>query len=317
MASFYRREVLQQAWAIIWRKKYLWFIAFFAGLASYGGEVNFLFRKFNAVTTFQQYLVALRDLFVEGKAQTYLHQFTRVFSQSPGSVLGYLGVGFVILIVGLWLMFTSQGAVIRIIGRTQDKKASDFFDGIATGAEKFWSIVQVNIIGVLLGWAGWIIVAGLPATIFFLSGQVAWASAARVGAVVSVLISAIITLLVQYSTAGLVLRDLSPIPALSDSWKLFRRNIAVSIEMALIIFLINLGVLVITFGIFDVLGLFFSAVGLIILLVLVAIEFAALSAFSLSAWTILYQKLLTGGVNSKIGQWTTQLVSFTKPKPSA
>ncbi len=314
MASFYRREVLQQAWAIIWRKKYLWFIAFFGGLASYGGEVNFLFRKFNAVATFQSYLVAIRKLFVEGKAQTYLHQFTHVFQQAPGVILGYLGVGLAILVIGLWLMFVSQGAVIRIVGRSQEKKSSDFLDGVATGAEKFWAIVQLNIIAVLLGWAGWIIVAGLPATIYFLSGQVAWAEIARVGAVVSVLLSAIITLVTQYSTAAVILRGLSPVPALADSWKLFRRNVAVSIEMALIIFLINLGILVVSFGIFDAFGLFFSAAGLITLLVLIAVEFGALSAFNLSAWTILYQKLVAGRVNSKIGEWTTQLASFAKNK---
>ncbi len=314
MASFYRREVLQQAWAIIWRRKFLWFIGFFAGFATYGGEVNFLFRKFNAVTTFQQYLIALRGLFVEGKAQTYVHRFESVFTQTPWTVLGYVGVALVIIVVGLWLMFVSQGAIMRIVGRSQEKKATGFFDGISTASEKFWSIVQVNIIGLLLGWGAWIIVAGLPAVIYFSSGHTAWAGVARVGVIASTLASTVITLLMQYATAAIVLRDLKPLAAMADSWRLFSRNILVSLEMAIVIFLINLGVLLVTFGIYDVLGLLYSVAGFIILLFLIAIEFAALSAFSLSAWTIMYQKLVAGSAHSKIGEWTTQIVNFSTKK---
>lgn len=314
MASIYRREVLQQALAIIWRKKYLWFIAFFAGLASYGGEINFLFRKLNAVTTFQTYLVAVRSVFVEGKAHPYLQQFQSVFQQSPGSVIGYVVLVMAMLAVIFWLMFVSEGALMRIVGRTQEKKTNSFFDGISTGTEKFWSIIQVNVIGLLFGWATWIVVAGLPATIYFVSGNAAWSEVARVGAIISVVASAVISLVIQYATAGIVLRNLTAMQSVIDSWRLFRRNWLVSLEMAIIIFLVNLLVLIVTFGIYDVLGLFFSVTGLIILFSLLAIEFAALSAFSYSAWTIMYLQLVSGSAHSKIGEWTTQLVNFSNKK---
>lgn len=314
MASFYRREVLQEALGIIWRKKYLWFIAFFAGLASYGGEVNFLFRKFNAVATFQQYLVAIRSVFVEGKARPYIEQFQNVIHSAPGTVIGYVGLMVAIVIVGLWLMFVSQGAIMRIVGRTQEKKSATFFDGVAAGTEKFWSIIQVNIMGLLIGWASWIVVAGIPASIYFVSANTAWSEVARVGAVISVFASAIIGLVIQYATAGIVLRDLKFMASLSDSWKLFRRNWLVSIEMALIVFFVNMFVLITTIGIYDVLGFLYSLPGLITFFILLAVEFAALSAFSFAAWTILYQKLLAGGARSKIGEWTTQLVNFSNKK---
>ncbi len=317
MASFYRREVLQQAWAIIWRKKFLWFIGFFAGLASYGGEVNVLYHKFNAVDTFQTYLIKIREVFVDGTAHPYIEKFQFIFHQAPGAVMGYIGIVLAILVIGFWLLFISQVAIIRIVGRSQEKKSTGFLDGVSVATEKFWRVVQMYIIGVLLGWGAWILIAGLPAVIFFASGHVAWAYVAKYGTIFSTVISAVVTLVVQYSTAGIVLRDLQPVAALVDSWKLFKKNILVSIEMAAIIFVINFGVVLVTFGIYDVLGLLYSVAGFIILLLLVAVEFSILSAFSYASWTILYQKLVSGSAKSKIGEWTTQLASFTNNKREA
>ena len=36
------RTIFRQSVAVIWKRKYLWLLAFFAGLSAYGGEVNFI-----------------------------------------------------------------------------------------------------------------------------------------------------------------------------------------------------------------------------------------------------------------------------------
>ncbi len=314
MSSFYRREVLQQALGIVWRKKYLWFIGLFAGLTTYGGEVNFLFRKYNTVATFQKLLRTIRSLFFEGQIQPYLRKIDQVWSADAWRVLLYVLLVVLLALFVVWLMVVSQAALMRIVGRTYQKKSASFFDGIAVGATKFWTLLQMNVFALLLGWGLWILITGVPASIYLINGLPVWGLVAHIGSIVAVIISAIIAFLVQFATASVVLQGTSLMVAIVESWRLFRNNILVSIEMAIIIFALNLGVLLVVFGTTALLIQPFSVGGLLGIIAVVAVEYAVMSAFSFAAWTIIYLKLTEGKAESKIGRWTTQLVSFTKPK---
>ena len=56
------RGLFARAVAVIWKRKYLWLLAFFGGLSAYGGEVNFLFQKLNTATSLQGFLDGIRTL---------------------------------------------------------------------------------------------------------------------------------------------------------------------------------------------------------------------------------------------------------------
>lgn len=314
MASFYRREILQQALTMIWRKKYLWWLGLFAGLATYGGEINFLLNKYDTVARFRKILSAIRNLFFEGQAQVFLQQLHRVWTTDAGRLLAYLAVAVLLVVFIFWLMLVSQGALIRITGRVNQKKATSFLDGIATSSGKFWTLVQLNIMAALLGWGLLVLLAGVPAAIYLINGLPAWSLVAHITTIVSVVVSAMIAFLVQYATAGIVLRDQTLMVAIIQSWRLFRQNLLVSVEMAVIIFLLNLATLFVVLGVTVLLVSPFSVAGLLTILIIIAIEYAIMSAFSFAAWTITYLRLVEGSAESKIGRWTTQLVNFTKPK---
>ncbi|MBI5467447.1 MAG: hypothetical protein HY975_04545 [Candidatus Kerfeldbacteria bacterium] len=314
MTSFYRREVLQQALSIIWRKKYLWFIALFAGISTYGGEVNFLFSKYNTIATFQNFLRTIRSLFLEQQIQPYLQKIQSIWGTDSGRISLYLLLSLLVTAFIIWLMIVSQAAIVRIVGRTSQKKNTGFFDGVATGTMKFWDLVQMNIIAFLFGWGLWVLITATPAAIYLINGVQVWATIANIGTVVTVIFSAIIAFLIQFATASMVLQSTPLIPAIVESWRLFRRNVLVCLEMAVIIFALNLGVLLVTFGVTILLIQPYSVGGLLTLIAVMALEYAVMTAYSFAAWTIVYQKLVEGKAESKIGRWTNQLVNFTKPK---
>ena len=65
---------------------------------------------------------------------------------------------------------------------------------------------------------------------------------------------------------------------------------------------------------------FFSAYtlgGFLTIVACISVLYAILSAFSLSAWTIYYLKLVAGQTPSKLAQWTNRLANFAGQKRAA
>ncbi len=320
MASFYRRQILNNAFAIVWQKKYLWFIAFFAGLTSYGGEVNFLLRKLDGTSEFQAYLVTIRNLIVEGKFATFMQALRNAFTSSTLQMLGILMVILIMALVIAWLIIVSQGALVRIMGRTILKKPTSFFDGLTTGITKFWSIFQISLIALLAGWAAWIILAGLPSAIYLLNGAAVWSNIAVWGSYLTIPISLMIAFLVQYAIGWIVLQESNVVEAMKNSWTMFRSNFWISIEMAILVFLVQMAVFVVITAVafFMIYSLFTESLTawstFTIVMAMFAFELAILSAYGYAAWTTVFLKLLEGKQESKIGRWVGQLMTSAGPK---
>ncbi len=318
MASFYRREVLQQALAIIWRKKYLWFLGLFAGLVAHGGEPDLLFRSTNSISWLQDNLGGLREVVQSGEADAFLNQLKSFFTTYPANALGFVGAIGLTLVAIFWLVIVSQAALVRIIGRTAEKKPTSLFEGLAAGAERFWPLVGVNVITKLFTWSLWIILAGLPAIAYFVTGERAWIVTFSLGSLlVTVPLSVLVSFLSKYAIAFITLADASVIDGLRRAWNLFRANWLVSIELAILVYAINLGAVIVVAGVtlllFQTIASFTE---FFILVFVLALAHAWISAFSYSAWTITYQKLLAGKGESKIGAWTTRLTNFLETKKS-
>lgn len=318
MTSFYRRQILQEALSIVWRKKYLWFIGFFAGLVSFGGEADFFFRNVNAIDQLQKYLIAIRETVKAGQADFFFHQVRQFITQNPSTALSYLAILVLLLAVFVWLIITSQATLIRITGRTSQKKSTGLFDGLAAGSMKFWPLVTINVIGKLFVWAVWLILAGIPAIVYFMNGQFIWAVLTSLGwFLVTIPFSIIISFLMKYAAAYIVLRDEAAVQSLRDGWKLFRGNWLVSLELAFLVYLFNLVVSVVVAGVALLFIQPFTPIGLTSLLVVLAIVLGFVSSFSYAAWTLVFLKLVEGKAESKIERWTTNLVNFAGPKKIA
>jgi len=315
MIQFSRREVLQQALDLIWRKKFLWWLGFFAGLATYNGQADFLFKNINAVDSMQQYLVAVRDVVKSGQADSFFHLIRDFFVSQPAIAFSYLFLIILIALIILWLIIVSQAALVRIVGRSVEKKTSGIFDGLAVAGERFWPLFTINVIAKLFTWGLWVLLAGIPAIIYYLNGTFAWAVTMSIGwFLISVPLSIVISFLILYSSAYIILQGLPPLPAIRQAWKLFKDNWLVTLEIAGLIYLFNIVVSFIVTAVAFYTIQPYSWTGLGLLLFVLALELSFLSAFSYTAWTIVFQKLQTGRPESKIGQWTTRLVNLASPK---
>lgn len=316
MASFYRREIIQQALSIIWRKKYLWFLGLFAGLVAHGGEPDLLFRSTNSITWLQDNVTALRDVVQSGDADQFFRQLQSFFTTYPANAIGFVGAILLTLIAIFWLVIVSQAALVRIIGRTAEKKPTSMFEGLAAGAGRFWPLVGVNVITKLFTWALWIILAGLPAIAFFVTGDRAWVITFSVGSLLVTLpLSMIASFLTKYAIAFVVLEEANVVDSLRRAWRLFRTNWLVSIELAILVYVINLAAAIV---VASVTLLFFqtltSFTEFFALLFVLAVVHSFVSTFSYAAWTVTFQKLLLGKGESKIGAWTTRLTNFIETK---
>lgn len=308
------RTILGQALAVVMRRKYLLFIGFFAGLSSYSGEVNFLFRKSNSVAALQGLLDGIRTAIRGGDVARFWNALKTLWIHNVAPMSGYIFVIAVIAALIIWLIVVSQAAIVRIIGRERQGKPTGIMDGVYAGTEKFWTLLQVNIVALLVGWGAWVLLAGVPAAAYLISGHGAWSMIAHFGSILSSLVTAILLFLLQYATAAVVLGDLQFIPSIVASWKMFRRNVLASLEMAIVLFTITL---VFSFAIIGSAALLFNVftvAGFIGMLAVLAIVYAFFSAFSFASWTLFYLRMLDGKPESKISQWTSRIVNFATQK---
>lgn len=311
------RGMFRRAAVVIWKRKYLWLLAFFAGLSAYGGEVNFLFQRINTTTALQGWLDGIRTAIVEGQVDSFFQSTRNLWVNNLGAMVGVVGIILLLVAVITWLIIMSQAAIVRIVGRSEQGKPTGLTDGLATGTEKFWPLVQLNIIGLLIGWSLWVILTAVPAAIFLITKSTGWSAAAYIGSIASIASSVVTIFLVQFATASIVLQDAKLMPAIIDAWRLFARNVVSSMEMAVAIFTVN-----VTFSFFVIAQIlfFFTAYtlsGFLSILGVILVLYALLSAYSFSTWTIYYLKLIEGKTPSKLGQWTNRLANFAGQKRAA
>lgn len=308
------RGMLGQAVVVAWHKKSIWLLAFFAGLTAYGGEINYLFQRINTASSLQAALDGVRKAIQLGQVDQFFRATKNLWINNMGPMAGYMAVILVMVAVIVWLIIVSQGAIVRIIGRTKQGKPTDLLDGLSVGTGKFWTLIQLNVIGLLVGWAVWIILTAVPAAVFLISNNTAWSVVAYLGSVVSIIGSIATIFLIQFATANIVLREAKLMPAIVDAWRLFTGNTISSLEMAMAIFTVNVTLSVLVFGqLFFYISAFTLSGFLTIVGIMVAL-YTILSAFSFSAWTVYYLRLVEGKTPSKLGQWTNQLANFAGQK---
>lgn len=310
------RGIAVKAMVTLWHKKYLLLLAFFAGMTAYGGEVNFLFRQLDTVASLQALLDGVRNAILNGSVQNLMATARTLWTHSTAAMSGYTAIAVLMAAVMAWLVITSQAAIVRIAGRTQQGKPTGMVDGITVGITKFWQLVQLNAIGLLAGWSIWVIFTGVPASLYLLNHGAVWSSVAYAGSIISILSSMVVIFLVQFATAGIVLSEQPLMASIVDSWRLFSHNIISSLEMAVAIFTINVTVSFLVLGELFFFVSPFTLAGFLFIVAIIVLIYALLSGFSFVAWTAYYLQLTAGKSYSKLGQWTTQLVNFSNQKRS-
>lgn len=306
--------VLKNGIQVVWKKKYLWFIAAFAGLATYGGEANFFANRLDAVSSFTSLINAINDAVVKSQAQHVWTVVKRVYSSAPGLMSMWVLGALLFVMAIVWIILMSQGALTRIVGRFMHEQSASFFDGVATAGKRFWDIVKVTVIFFLIGWGFWLLVTGLPAILYFATKNDAWKSVAQIGAYFSVVVSAVNLFLLQYAFLEMLVWDEPAIIAIRKAWGIFREHTLLSIELALALFIVNLVVLVQVAAVLVVFVFPGNIPTLVFDILVLFLELGLLTTFSYGATAALYIQMRQGHPVGMLSTWTEKIVNMANKR---
>ncbi len=292
-------KILQRAWEITWRYKFLWIFGFFAGAGGgFGGNSG-----------------------SSGGNGGYGGGYNGGFSEFPA--IGVVLILFVILIVlVIALVFAimsiiSRGALVGGVRQAEEEGETKLKDAWKVGLSKFWSLLGISfltalpviVVGIIL----LVVIGGLYATMgiggveepaaYILPGIILGLPSCCLLVVGSIILS----LIALYADRACVLEDKGWIDAFKRGWEVLRNNIANTILIGLILFVINAligGILaVLGFGMIlpgilmiaseravapGVAALF--CLGIPIFFVAVVIG-SALETFSSAVWTLAYRDI--------------------------
>ncbi len=301
------KELLLKAADIVWRNKFLWFFGIFAAILSGSGS----------------YWNASKE-----EAGVFLSIFSgekmsAIFSGEI-SILILVFVGFfIILAVAVfifWLAVVSQGALIKSTVKIYNGQESDFQEAIKFGVKSFWPVLLYKIIERII-WFLLIAISLLPVFLTWSRGE----DFVLVG--LFYLISFLIMVLmfgiffwIRYSMSYNLIKGISFGESFSAGFNLLKRNVLISIETVMFVFLATfiVGFLVVlavlalaipfVFLIFllkqmgwTVGLLFILIVGFTFLFLAIILAGGILSAFGDAVWTILFIKLIKDKPRSAIG----------------
>lgn len=302
------RPVLGRAFAFAWQEKRFWIIAFFATLMMSGGIYDLALRRWSDATG-----RGIAAGLPEEYALPSVPEIVASVQNGAGVpvwMMAALGIALVVAVIFVWLAIASQGALIA--AAAGDKNSS-----FATGNTHFWKLFWINLGNkIAIGLA--LFVIGIPATM--LAAAAPGASGLTIAAfLVLIPLVLIISFLTLYAMTAVVVREESVGGAVAHAWRTFTTHWLVSLEMAFIIFGIDvLAALAIS------LGLFVAALPFVLMLIaatalgsaagvsfimaalalaLLGLVFAVgsfLTALRYSAWTGLFLRFEKKRATSKI-----------------
>lgn len=307
--TFYR-TILKQAWILSWSHKYLWWFGIFAALLGNGGEFEILFNKAGANSGQSLFPAIQRILSTKIFSGQTLVNIGNLFRYDTLNVTLVLTAVLIALAFGLFLVclvIVSQAAIVNNSAAIIKQKKHTFRDGLDSGILNFWPVLVLNII---VKAAIYILLAVISLPVIFFQGNFEANFFYILALVIIVPVAIILSFIMKYAVAYVVINKSKVAPAIKQSCRLFKENWLISFEMALMLFIINLLVglaiilVILVLAVpFLFLGLIFyyafSLVGSWLIAILAFTSFlfivvsagAVLAVFQISSWTGLFLEL--------------------------
>ncbi len=317
---FSYRTLLKQAWTITWEHKYLWFLGLFASLVAGGGSWEYQVITQNLGQSpidgsFMRLggILAIGDViknFFLGLVTLAQQDFWTILS-----VTSIILISVILLTFFIWMAITSQGALISSVKKiiTAKKKPENLTvrDSLSEGYKHFWPVLGLNIF--VKGLIYLIVfLISLPLLFMVVSNSFALYVAYIIIFVAFIPVAMGLSLMIKYAIAYKVIENKSFVASLEHSFRLFRNNWLVSLEMAVILFLLNFlfsGVALIALSLIllplFLIGLMFNAfwltiVSLFLAIAVVIIFGSILTTFQTASWTNLFLHLKEKGGLAKL-----------------
>jgi len=314
---FSYRFFLKQAWNITKKYRHLWFFGIFAAFIAVGGEYQIIGQGLTsepggifASSGFLLLYSFFNPSFYQGLGN--------LASTNPAAFWSLISVSLLVLAliaIIIYLAVISQVAIIKqsaaiIISKKKNNNLT-IGGGLEDGRPHFWKVLALNIISSVIISLSFFIIS-LPLVFLFLTDAAAITVAYIILFIIFVPVALSIALIIKYAIAARVLEGGGFTASMSQGWNMFKKNWLVSLEMALILFIINFLVGLLTL---IVLFLFFiplfvlsiqlyssllTAISALLIIGVMIFAASILNTFQISTWTGLYLHLQSKRGRSKL-----------------
>ncbi len=317
---FSYRSLFKQGWSITWRYKYLWFFGLFASIVASSGawEYQVFSQSVNYGLIEGSYVRLSGVLETWELAKGFFLGLANLLSYDILTILNVLSIitiTLTLIVSFVWLSVTSQAALVieakKLLSSKKKSLPVSWRDGFSEGHVYFWRLLGLNILIKFLITIAFFIVA-LPLLFMALKDTGAMTAAYTILFVIFIPISVSLSLIIKYAIAYVVLNKKPTATSLELGTRLFRRNWLVSLETAILLFIINFAaslafVLVLAIPLMPL--LFFALALDIVWLayLLIFLTFTAIilfgsiiTTFQTTSWTNLFLQLTDKGGQAKL-----------------
>lgn len=325
------KNILHKAISISWQNKVLWLFGIFASFISLEGVYEIILSQINQAKSKELLYSNILNLY---SSQTNFVQ-TNVYYLSwlPNNYSAFLF--FVLLglflVIFIYLAYLSQIYIIKSSALIYKNNKLGNGKILSESAKKFWPVFGINVLAKLFLYASFIALS-LPIFYALIANDKNLLDMANI--IYFILFAALailISFITAYATNFIVLKNKPLIESIKDAYQLFSKNIIVSLEIALVLFLLKILSLIIIFSLFFLflvpVSIFFfiflsnnSLLGFIIILTLAILIFTSCSllinaiftVFYLSSWTIAFIKMTEETIFAKIVDFISGLPNIFK-----
>lgn len=308
------KELFKNAYKLTWKYKYLWIFGLFASIFNNLELINFIDQKGARIQVIDIW-ITISSLFSWSSIST-------LFALSPidftFAILTMLAI-ILIAIIFIWLSITSQISIIANIQKISTRKKPSFYSSIKESKGKFWNVFGLNLSAKLIIMILAIGFAIPSITSFLLSNEytVIISKIFSILLIILFLFLSIITYFIfLYAIIFYVIRKYTFKKSIKMALNLFSKNWLISIEIAILLFIITLiigqislvGTKILLITLLVILatlntwfGYFAGLIIVILILLLIGILVGAVTTFQIAVWTLLFEKLTGKQYHSKIG----------------
>lgn len=312
------RDVIQKAWQVLWHHPWLWAMGILVAVTGNGTEYNSLIDSIEKTSNNASFLATLKDSLTSQVFVAQWHNTLATLNQAPALFTWAFFLTVIVVLIFVWVLMVARAGLIHALGNLEQGKPTNLTQALRAGKDRFWPIFVLNLLARFFTYLI-LIFAFLPFVISFLAqpeGTENLTMLIVVSFLIFIPLSLIISFVLKYAAIYVVIEREPWWRALERGVNLFFRNWLVSLEMAGLLFLINLGLyLVILFLILpdtlalqwqSLLSLAGSGASLVwtarlllagLLLIATGTWYAT---FEYAAWINLFQRLKTGGVVAKL-----------------
>ena len=313
---FSYRSILSSAWTITKQHKKLWVFGFLAFMLSAGGEYQILTKILNedyGISVYSQ--VGSKSVIADPSFWAALNNACLANPKTGLAIAMMLLLMFALSLGFLWLCIKSQIALVKwsktyLVNKNKEKKAS-IWEELSTDDGNFWRVLGLNVsIKVII--TALFSLLSLPLVFIYFNDSGFAILTYTLFFVVFLPLMLSFSLIIKYSIAEVVLEKQSFIKSIESGYKLFCKNWLISLEMAILLFLINFVIGLVSIFVLStvILPIILTLIifGLIIPLYLItAVSFflliiiaSSLMTFQTSSWTLLFLELKNGSKSSPV-----------------